>query len=94
MLSDVLMATDFDNALKLVAYENETRGLSSIIKSNPPPHIVLAIGPEGGFSDDDLFLFDKYSFQRFSLGKSILRTEHAGFSAISYIDGYLESLQP
>ncbi len=42
-----------------------------------PQDIVLAIGPEAGWSDDELHLFHGSDFQRFSLGEDHLRVEVA-----------------
>lgn len=39
--------------------------------------INLIIGPEGGFSEDELKLFNSNGAQNFSLGKTILRSETA-----------------
>tara|TARA_R110002095_G_scaffold45_14_gene1031 strand:- start:60634 stop:60795 length:162 start_codon:yes stop_codon:yes gene_type:complete len=41
------------------------------------------IGPEGGFSDQELGLADKNGFQALSLGPRILRTETAPIAALS-----------
>lgn len=79
------------NSLKLVAYENTTDRLSTIV-TRIPDEVVVAIGPEGGFSLTDIDLFIKNSFIPFSLGSHILRTEHAGFASICYLDGYLDSI--
>ena len=79
------------NALKLVAYENTTDRLLTIV-TTIPEEIIIAIGPEGGFSQTDIDLFIENNFIPFSLGDYILRTEHAGFASVCYLDGYLDSL--
>ncbi len=48
-----------------------------------PKKIVLCIGPEGGFSEDELKQLKQKGFQSVSLGHSILRGETAGIVAIS-----------
>ena len=89
---DFFETTQFsDNSLKLVAYENSDKRLSTIV-NNIPNEIVIAIGPEGGFSQTDIDCFIDNGFIPFSLGSHILRTEHAGFASICYLDGYLDSL--
>lgn len=77
------------NALKLVAYESSSQTLSNVI-NDIPSELIIAIGPEGGFSHADISLFKAYGFTAFSLGSHIFRTEHAAFASICYIDGYLE----
>jgi RsmE family RNA methyltransferase len=42
-----------------------------------PQDIALAIGPEAGWSDDELEFFHRSDFQRFSLGEDHLRVEVA-----------------
>ena len=45
--------------------------------------VTIAIGPEGGFSERDLGVFEQCGFQRVTLGPRILRTETAGLAAIT-----------
>lgn len=45
--------------------------------------INLLIGPEGGFSPDEITLSAQYCFQSVKLGNRILRTETAAIAAIS-----------
>lgn len=46
---------------------------------------LIAIGPEGGFSDRELQLFAKNSFKRYSLGNLILRSETAVITSLSLL---------
>lgn len=48
-----------------------------------PQRVVIAIGPEGGYSDRDLAVLDQVGFARLALGPRILRTETAGPAAIT-----------
>jgi 16S rRNA (uracil1498-N3)-methyltransferase len=53
-----------------------------------PPLVVLAVGPEGGFSGAELDRFTEAGFKPLSLGDSILRTETAalyGAAAVKII---------
>ena len=91
-LKECLLSLDLtDTHLNLVAFEGSDRQLSSIIQSCDFQYITIAIGPEGGFSNNDILTFQSFGFLPFSLGASILRTEHAGFAAINYLDGYLHA---
>lgn len=47
--------------------------------------ILLLIGPEGGFSDNDTYLMGSAGIDFFSLGKRILRSETAAMAAVSLI---------
>jgi len=46
-------------------------------------NIILAVGPEGGYSDADLALFRQADFQPLRLGPRTLRTETAGLAALA-----------
>ena len=39
--------------------------------------LLLAVGPEGGWTDDEVALFEEHGFARYSLGARILRTDTA-----------------
>jgi len=52
--------------------------------------ILLAIGPEGGFSEDELGKFKKSNFKNVSLGKTRLRTETAAITGVSVLKSYLQ----
>ena len=78
--------------INLVAYEKEagkTASLITNIKSGKSASIM--IGPEGGFSENEIkLLVEKYNFIPVSLGKRILRTETAAVYALSVIGALLE----
>jgi hypothetical protein len=63
---------------------NETVKLQYKVENNNNKNkrkekIVIAIGPEGGWEENEVFLFEKKNFKRISLGKRILRTDIAVF---------------
>jgi 16S rRNA (uracil1498-N3)-methyltransferase len=49
------------------------------------PGAQIAIGPEGGFTADELEAFDLSTFSRVSLGPRVLRTETAAIAAIAVL---------
>jgi len=58
----------------------------------PPPELApttsaaeIAIGPEGGFADDELEAFRVCGFSRVALGPRILRTETAAIAAVVWL---------
>ena len=48
--------------------------------------VTIAIGPEGGWTDDELEVATKAGFQHVSLGKLILRTETAVVAALASLN--------
>lgn len=52
------------------------------IALDPGASVVVAIGPEGGWSANDLAALQAQGFERVSLGPRVLRTETAGLAAI------------
>jgi 16S rRNA (uracil1498-N3)-methyltransferase len=44
---------------------------------------MLAVGPEGGFADNDLAMLRQAGFEALALGPRILRTETAGLAALA-----------
>lgn len=75
--------------LKLILSERpETVAIRAVLEVlEPVSGIALAIGPEGGWTDDELAAAEKAGFQPVSLGRLILRTETAaaaGLAAVNY----------
>jgi 16S rRNA (uracil1498-N3)-methyltransferase len=60
------------------------------IKSEAQSKILVIIGPEGGFSAEEIKLIENSSVSKVSLGKMILRAETAAVSALSNIIYELE----
>ena len=50
--------------------------------------IVVMIGPEGGFSEEEIFRASKEKIKEISFGKNRLRSETAGVFAVSIINNY------
>jgi 16S rRNA (uracil1498-N3)-methyltransferase len=75
-----------DAGLKLIFWEEER---SIKIKNLPYKSqfdsAAVLIGPEGGFSSDEVEVSREYGFESVSLGPRLLRTETAPLAAISII---------
>jgi len=68
--------------LRIVLAESEQETLLRDVLSPPPSgEILLAIGPEGGWAEDELQLFQKSGWTSASLGPTILRAETAAIAA-------------
>ncbi len=80
--------------VRLIPYEmakdiSVTRKIIEDIK--PGQSVAIFIGPEGGFSEDEIALCQENDVKPITLGKRILRTETAGFTAIAWLNYHLES---
>ena len=47
--------------------------------------LLLAIGPEGGWTDDEVALLEEHGFTRYSLGSRILRTDTATIALLAQL---------
>lgn len=77
------------NALVLIAYELETvNSLKSILAdySTLPETIAVFIGPEGGFTEEEINAAKAMGAQSVTLGNRILRTETAGADILSKLN--------
>ena len=86
-IADYLANADAElkGALKLIFCTGDHPSLAKTITPLPSQHLILLIGPEGGFTPEEIGLAMKAGFRAVSLGKRILRTETAGIAAISTI---------
>lgn len=66
----------------LIAHLCETRRCPSFV-DNPNTKVVLAIGPEGGFTQEEVDTFTNAQFDTIQLGRRVLRVETAVTALIS-----------
>ena len=52
--------------------------------------VTLAIGPEGGWTEEEMALFAQHEWQAATLGKSILRAETAAIAALAIVVSSLQ----
>ena len=71
--------------LKILLSPRGEIGFVSILKRAPGQDLVIMIGPEGGFCDEEENLALKSGFVPALLGKRILRTETAGIVMMSAV---------
>ena len=62
---------------RLVAHPYGSAATRTIEQSNPRTILTLAVGPEGGWTDEEVELLEAHGFARYSLGPRILRTDTA-----------------
>ena len=78
-------ALDVAAELRIVLAETEREvQLSDILRERADvPSLALAVGPEGGWTADELQLFDQAGWMAASLGATVLRAETAAIAALA-----------
>ena len=75
-----------EDGIHLIFWEEETKGLKKILESVKYDNMIsIAIGPEGGFSKEEIEDAKKRGWIPVSLGKRILRAETAAITAAALI---------
>ena len=63
---------------KLICLDPHTQKIEfSNIYKYKEKNIIIFIGPEGGYSNEEIMLFEKYNIEKININKYILRTETA-----------------
>jgi 16S rRNA (uracil1498-N3)-methyltransferase len=80
-------------SLRIVLSESETSVmLKEVLQSHPDrSDVTLALGPEGGWADDELELFQKAGWISASLGDTILRAETAAIASLAVVLAELQA---
>lgn len=76
---------DLEADTKLAPYENAFGTSKFISESIKGKSILVVVGPEGGFSMQEMEEFEKHGFEAVTLGNRILRAETACMYAMSVI---------
>ena len=77
---------DFPSSRRFVAHPYAEGGALQETRQdgrNSPGRLLIAVGPEGGWTDEEVALLEEKGFRRFSLGPRILRTETAVISLLA-----------
>ncbi|HIJ80217.1 MAG TPA: 16S rRNA (uracil(1498)-N(3))-methyltransferase [Desulfuromonadales bacterium] len=78
-------AYDSGNALRLILWEceRELTLKTALSTATTPSSVIVAVGPEGGFSCEEVECFHGCGFMPVSLGSRILRTETAALAILA-----------
>ncbi|HEX8926074.1 MAG TPA: RsmE family RNA methyltransferase [Terriglobales bacterium] len=84
-------ALTIEAATKLLLNETEQRfSLRDALANESPEPVALAIGPEGGWTADEIELFHSAGWQSVTLGATILRAETAAIASLGAVASLLE----
>ena len=93
-LNDIYHLNTIDADVKLIAYEEmegpTTTFLKYVENIKPKQKVAIVIGPEGGFSNKEIYAATECGYKKVSLGRRILRAETASLYALSVIANQLE----
>ncbi len=89
--ADLLAAEEFSSCTKILFYEKAGEPWQS---SNPPAdRIILCIGPEGGWEQNEVEQARKAGYQICGLGPWTLRAETAAIAAIAIVQHQIQLLR-
>lgn len=74
-----------DSDLKIIFWENATKGFNDLDLIVKPASVTFLTGPEGGFTAGEVEIAELYGFKVLSLGHRILRAETAPIVALSIL---------
>jgi 16S rRNA (uracil1498-N3)-methyltransferase len=80
-------AVAISGSLRIVFSEVETQAMLKDILQTHTNHgdVVIALGPEGGWTDEELELFQEAGWISASLGNRILRAETAAIASLAVV---------
>ena len=79
------VATSLPGARRIVLAESENQTRLRDVLSSAEGEIFLAVGPEGGWTEDELQLFQTAGWMSASLGPTVLRAETAAIAATAIV---------
>ena len=77
---------------RLILSPHADHSLAAWAKHHPAQAVTVMVGPEGGFTEQEIQLAIHHGAMPLSMGARILRTETAGLSAISTINAHWDGM--
>ena len=81
-----------DDGLKIILWEKDGEILKNVLRRNFPKKIYTMVGPEGGFTGEEVRLAKDRGFIPVKLGQRILRTETAAITLVGILQYELGDL--
>jgi 16S rRNA (uracil1498-N3)-methyltransferase len=78
--------------LKIILWEKEGEHLRDVLKRSVKKKVYVMIGPEGGFTEEEIILTKKAGFIPIKMGQRILRTETAAIALVGILQYELGDL--
>lgn len=87
LLFDKAVNTYNNSELAIILHVNSEVSAKNYIKNSlqAPQNIILFVGPEGGFTDNEVLISKEMGFIVLGLGPRVLRTETASISVLSIL---------
>ena len=84
---DALVSNSFIDGVNLILHqEKRTRKLSEILcDARSRESLFFLVGPEGGFTPEEVVFANEHGFESVNLGKRVLRTETAALTFLSIV---------
>ena len=84
---DLIKGATNKNTLRLILWEREeNHTIKDLLKSvHPVPHVIAVVGPEGGFTDEEIHFAKRYDFRLLSIGRRVLRSDTASIALLSIL---------
>jgi 16S rRNA (uracil1498-N3)-methyltransferase len=81
-----------EDGLKILLWEKEGENLKSVLRQHPTQKIYVMVGPEGGFTGEEVKLAKKKGFIPVKLGQRVMRTETAAITMVGILQYELGDL--
>lgn len=88
LLEDELSGEE-DTRLRLIAHPVGGPRMGDLIPARDPARVLLAVGPEGGWTEFELALFEKQGFTMVSAGARILRSDTACIALLAVVHEWI-----
>src|SRR5690606_21494492 len=76
------LTTAEPDMLRLACHPDASTDLAGAVQAHDGP-LALMVGPEGGWSDEELSLMQEHGLQCVRFGRRVLRTETAGIALMA-----------
>jgi RsmE family RNA methyltransferase len=81
----------FGRGLRLVADPAATKRAGAVVQESVEERVLLAVGPEGGWTDFEVQLLETHGFQPFGMGSRTLRTDTACIALLALVHDAIRS---